>query len=87
MRIVVAACDCISHCAILVAVSHSRAAGFAAIAHREGKGERHIRLLAPLAFVSPRIVAAILDGTAPAGLTITTLARAALVLGRAGDWV
>jgi hypothetical protein len=41
----------------------------------------------PLAFVSPRIVAAILDGTAPAGLTITTLARAALVLGRAGDWV
>jgi hypothetical protein len=27
--------------------------------------ERHVRLLAPLAFVSPRIVAAILDGTAP----------------------
>jgi site-specific DNA recombinase len=36
------------------------------IARREGKVERHIRLLAPLAFVSPRIVSALLDGTAPA---------------------
>lgn len=49
---------------------------FDAIAQREGKGERHIRLLAPLAFVSPRIVAAIIDGTAPGGLTVTGLARA-----------
>ena len=47
-----------------------------AIAEREGKGERHIRLLMPLAFVSPRIVGAIVDGTAPAGLTVTALARA-----------
>jgi site-specific DNA recombinase len=46
----------------------------AAIAHREGKVERHIRLLAPLAFVSPRIVSALLDGTAPADLTVTGLA-------------
>jgi hypothetical protein len=37
---------------------------------------RHIRLLAPLAFVSPRIVSALLDGTAPADLTLTKLARA-----------
>ena len=29
---------------------------------REGKVERHIRLLAPLAFVSPRIITAIADG-------------------------
>jgi hypothetical protein len=36
---------------------------------------RHIRLLAPLAFLSPRIVSTILDGTAPADLTLTTLAR------------
>ena len=46
-------------------LAHGRAASFAAIARREGKAERHVRLLAPLAFVSPRIVAAILDGTAP----------------------
>jgi site-specific DNA recombinase len=57
-------------------VAHGRVASFADIARREGKVERHVRLLAPLAFVSPRIVAAILDGTAPAGLTVTTLARA-----------
>ena len=30
----------------------------------------------PLAFLSPRIVSGLLDGTAPAGLTITALARA-----------
>ena len=57
-------------------VALGRAAGFAAIARREGKAERHVRLLAPLAFVSPRIVAAILDGTAPERLTASALARA-----------
>jgi hypothetical protein len=35
-----------------------RIASVAEIANREGRGERHIRLLAPLAFVSPRIIAA-----------------------------
>ena len=55
-------------------LAHGR--GFAAIARREAKVERHIRLLAPLAFLSPRIVSRLLDGTAPAGLTITALARA-----------
>jgi hypothetical protein len=35
-----------------------------------------VRFLAPLAFVSPRLVAAIADGTAPADLTVTTLAKA-----------
>jgi site-specific DNA recombinase len=49
---------------------------FAVLARREGKVERHIRLLLPLAFLSPRIVSSLLDGTAPAGLTITALARA-----------
>ncbi len=53
-----------------------RAASFAEIAAREGKAERHIRLLAPLAFVSPRIIVALIDGTAPADLTVTGLARA-----------
>ena len=57
-------------------LAHGRAASFAVIARREGKVERHIRLLAPLAFVSPRIVSALLDGTAPADLTLTKLARA-----------
>ena len=57
-------------------LAHGRAASFAVIARREGKAERHIRLLAPLAFVSPRIVSALLDGTAQADLTLTKLARA-----------
>jgi hypothetical protein len=51
-------------------------ASFAAIADREGQGERYIRQLANLAFVSPRIIAAIIDGTAPADLTVTSLATA-----------
>ena len=53
-----------------------RIASFAGIAEREAQGERHIRLLAPLAFLSPRIIAAIVDGTAPADLTVTRLAKA-----------
>ena len=57
-------------------LAHGRVASFAAIARREAKAERHIRLLAPLAFLSPRIVSGLLDGTAPASLTITALARA-----------
>ena len=57
-------------------LAHGRVASFAAIACREGKVERHIRLLAPLAFLSPRVVSRLLDGTAPAGLTVTALARA-----------
>ncbi len=53
-----------------------RAESLETIAQREDRGERHIRLLAPLAFVSPQIIAAIADGTAPAGMTVTALARA-----------
>jgi site-specific DNA recombinase len=53
-----------------------RIGSFAEIAEREVQGERHIRLLVPLAFLSPRIVAAIVDGTAPTDLTVTGLARA-----------
>jgi site-specific DNA recombinase len=33
-------------------------------------------VLAPLAFLSPRIIVAIADGTAPAGLTVSSLAKA-----------
>ena len=43
--------------------------------YRTGNVERHIRLLAPLAFVSPRIIAALIDGTAPADLAVTGRAR------------
>ena len=53
-----------------------RVAVLAEIAEREGQVERHIRLLAPLAFLSPRIIAVIFDGTAPADLTVTSLAKA-----------
>ncbi len=51
-------------------------ASFLEIAERERTGERQIRLLAALAFVSPRIIAAIDGGTAPAGLTVSRLAKA-----------
>jgi site-specific DNA recombinase len=54
----------------------ARFASFAEIAKREALCERHIRLLAPLAFLSPRIIAAIADGSAPADLTVTGLAKA-----------
>src|SRR5437660_1483811 len=56
-------------------LTNGRLGSFTVLARREGKVERHIRLLLPLAFLSPRIVSALLDGTAPAGLTITALAR------------
>jgi site-specific DNA recombinase len=54
----------------------ARVASFEEIARREGKAERHIRLLASLAFVSPRIVAMMINGHAPTGLTVTGLVRA-----------
>jgi site-specific DNA recombinase len=54
-----------------------RIASFAEIAKQEGKVERHVRFLAPLAFVSPQIVSAIIDRSAPADLTMTDLAKAA----------
>jgi len=57
-----------------------RASSFAEIAQREGKVERHIRFLAPLAFVSPRFIIAIIDGSAPADLAATEVP--ALFLGR-----
>jgi site-specific DNA recombinase len=57
-------------------VAQGRTATFAQIARREGKVERHVRLLVTLAFLSPRMVAAIIDGTAPGDLTLTALARA-----------
>ena len=72
--------------ALLIAIAQARAwiddirlgriASFAEIAKRGSQGERYVRQLATLAFVSPRIIAAIVDGTAPADLTVTDLAKA-----------
>ena len=48
---------------------------FAAIAAEEKLSERYIRLLMPLAFVSPRIIEAIADGEVPADVSPTSLSR------------
>jgi len=64
-----------AHTMIVPELEH-RIASFAEIAAREGKVERHIRLLAPRAFASPRIIAALIDSTAPADLTVAGLAKA-----------
>ena len=56
-------------------ITSDASADFHRIAEREGVVERHIRLLAPLAYLSPRIIEAIAEGRAPAGLTVTSLAR------------
>jgi len=47
---------------------------FAEIAKQEGKVERHIRLLAPLAFVSPAVIQTIVDGSFPS-IGITDVAK------------
>jgi site-specific DNA recombinase len=52
-----------------------RVSTIAEIAEREGKVERHIRLLAPLAFASPRIISMLIDGAAPPDPTVTSLAK------------
>jgi site-specific DNA recombinase len=72
--------------AILVAIAKARSwiddvvsgrvQSFAEIAEREGKVERHIRLLMPLAFIPPRTLATIIDGTGPHDATVTALAQA-----------
>jgi site-specific DNA recombinase len=73
--------------AILLAVAKARAwiddlasgrvESLAEIAKREGKVERHIRLLAPLAFLPPGKLAAIIQGTfREDATTVTALARA-----------
>jgi site-specific DNA recombinase len=58
-------------------LAEGRIASFAEIANKEDKVERHIRLLAQLAFVSPTIVAAITEREAP-DTKVTGLAKAAV---------
>jgi site-specific DNA recombinase len=57
-------------------LAEGRVESFDDIALREDRVERHVRFLAPLAFVSPRIIDAIASGAAPADLTVSALARA-----------
>ena len=58
------------------AVLAGKTASFDEIAAAEGFAERHVRRLVPLAFLSPKIIQAIADGTAPAGLTVSGLTQA-----------
>ena len=46
-----------------------------ALAKREKLAKRHVRFLAPLTYLSPRVIQAIVEGSAPADLTVTRLAR------------
>jgi site-specific DNA recombinase len=55
-------------------LTEGRVNSFADIAEREGKVERHIRLLAPLAFVSPPAISGIITGSSPP-IGVTELAR------------
>ncbi len=55
-------------------LAEGRAASFAEIAKLEAKVEGHIRLLAPLAFVSPQFVSGIIDGHVPS-VAVTALAK------------
>src|ERR1700731_3536280 len=59
---------------------NGRVQSFDEIADREQKVVRHIRFLVPLAFLSPRIVAAISNGDVPAGVTVSGLVRSCLSL-------
>ena len=52
-----------------------RVQSFEEIAEREHKVVRHVRFLAPLAFLSPRIVDAIANGNVPSTVTVSGLVR------------
>jgi site-specific DNA recombinase len=56
-------------------LSSGRISSLAEIAQREGRVERHIRLLSTLAFVSPNMIKKIMNGDAPVDLTVTGLAK------------
>jgi hypothetical protein len=56
-------------------LTSGKAASFGEIAEREGKVDRHIRFLAPLAFVSPDVMAAIAKGSLAFDLTVSALAK------------
>jgi hypothetical protein len=57
-------------------ITSGKVHSFEEIAAREHLVERYVRRLSSLGFLSPKIVQAIIDGTAPADLTATSLTRA-----------
>ena len=52
-----------------------RLSSFEQIAENKKLAERHVRFLAPLAYLSPRILDSIAEGRAPADLTVSRLTR------------
>jgi site-specific DNA recombinase len=58
------------------ALRSGEAESFDEIAAQEGLGQRHVRWLTPLAFLSPKVLDGILDGSASAGLTVARLTKA-----------
>jgi site-specific DNA recombinase len=56
-------------------IMSEKVASFEEIATIEGKVDRHVRYLAPLAFLSPNVIAAIYDGRMSADITVSSLAR------------
>jgi site-specific DNA recombinase len=71
--------------ALLLAIAKARAwiddlmrgrvTSFPEIAKQEGKVEDHVRFLARLAFVSPRVISAIIDGAVPVDFRVTDFAK------------
>jgi hypothetical protein len=59
-------------------LASGRVRSFAEIAEREGKVERHIRLLTPLALTPPQTLATIVAGAGSNDLTVTALSRTVL---------
>ena len=59
----------------LDALMTERLSSFEQIAENEKLAERHVQFLAPLAYLSPRIVDAIAEGRAPTDLNVSNLAR------------
>jgi hypothetical protein len=58
------------------ALRSGEAESFDDIAAQEGIGERHVRRLSVLAFLSPKVLNAIVDSAAPAKLTVSMLTEA-----------
>jgi hypothetical protein len=65
-------------------VTSGSAASLAAIARRDGLPKRYVTRLARLAFVAPAVVNAVVEGRAPAGLTLQMLLDARATL--PSDW-
>jgi hypothetical protein len=63
-------------CRWVTAVRSGEVKSFDEIAAQEDIGERHIRRLTPLAFLSPTLFSAIVDGASSGELTVSNLTEA-----------